>query len=118
MTNILKPKSKAGGARPGSGRKPGKSPKKLRESFFDALNTTNEVTQLNDMWQHYKKIATDKATNGDTEDYQWIFSRIMPVPKEQEVDIKQDITSNGETMAAIQFQFGAMELPDYKKSEE
>jgi len=112
MTDITKTKSKAGGARAGAGRKPGKSPKKLRDAFFDTLTTTNEAQQLNDMWQHYKQIATDKASNGDTEDYQWIFSRIMPVPKEQEIDIKQDVTSNGETLKAA-FNFVATELPDW-----
>ena len=113
MTDTTKPKSKAGGARPGAGRKPGKSPKKLRDAFFDTLATTNEAKQLNDMWQHYKQIATDKAANGDTEDYQWIFSRIMPVPKEQEIDIKQDVTSNGETLKTV-FNFGQGTLDDWK----
>ena len=108
------PKSKAGGARPGAGRPPGKSAKKLREKFFDGLAITNEVNELKDMWQHYKQVARDKAANGDTEDYQWIFSRIMPVPKEQDVEIKQDVTSNGETLKA-NFTFSQTEIPDWSK---
>jgi hypothetical protein len=116
MTDTEKPKSRAGGARAGAGRKPGKSPKKLRDSFFDALNTTSEVAQLNQMWQHYKQVATDKATNGDTEDYQWIFSRIMPVPKEQEIDIKQDVTTAGEAIQSA-FCFVATETGEWDKND-
>jgi hypothetical protein len=111
--NESKPKSKAGGARPGAGRKPGNSAKKLREKFFDNLTVTSEVKELNDMWQHYKAIARDKASNGDTEDYQWIFSRIMPVPKEQDIEVKQDITSNGETLKTT-FSFNQSDLDDWK----
>jgi hypothetical protein len=96
-----KKKSKAGGARPGAGRKPGASAKSLRESFYAGLTLANEVQELANMWQHYKAVARDKASQGDTSDYQWIFSRIMPVPKEQELDIRQDVTSNGNTMSII-----------------
>lgn len=107
------PKSKAGGARVGAGRPAGKSAKKLREKFFDGLTMTSEVSELNAMWQHYKQVAKDKASNGDTEDYQWIFSRIMPVPKEQEIDVKQDITSNGETIQTS-FTFSAEQLTEWR----
>jgi hypothetical protein len=109
-----KKKENRGGARPGAGRKPQASPRKLRDSFFENLNNKDEVTELNKMWQLFKQVATTKAKNGDTEDLQWIFSRIIPVPKEQDIKVEQDITSNGQTLG-VKFDFGTQELPDWNE---
>jgi len=81
-----------GGARPGAGRPKGKSPRRLRESFFEALNHDSEVNDLREMWLLFKEVAIQKAQNGDTDDMQWIFGRMMPVPKEH--DITQDLNVN------------------------
>jgi len=107
---MTKKKDNRGGARPGAGRKPKQTPRRLRESFFENLNNTKEVKELDKMWQLFKQIATDKAMSGDTEDLQWIFSRIMPVPKEQ--DITQDITSDGKPLQ-LAFQFEQQEQADW-----
>ena len=109
-----KKKSNRGGARPGAGRKPLASPRKLRDSFFENLNNTEEVKELNTMWQLFKRIAQEKAHGGDTEDLQWIFSRIIPVPKEQDIKIDQDITSGGKALG-VKFDFGSQELSDWNE---
>lgn len=110
---MKKKTSNRGGARPGAGRKPQASPRKLRDSFFENLNTTNEVKELDKMWQLFKQVAKDKALNGDTEDLQWIFSRIIPVPKEQDIKLDQDITSAGKPLG-VAFNFENAELSDWQ----
>ena len=102
---------KRGGARVGAGRLPGKSPKRLREAFFDTISTETEVAELKKMWKLFKDVATDKARNGETEDMQWIFSRILPIPKEQE---QLDITSNGESITQTIYGFTHKETDDFK----
>lgn len=116
MTEETKLKSKRGGARPGAGRKPQANSKKLRDEFFDNLNNKQEVIDLAKMWQEYKTIALDKARRGETEDVQWIFSRIMPVPKEQELTVNQDITSNGNSLG-VMFNITAAELLQHSKEQ-
>lgn len=103
-------KSKRGGARPGSGRKPGNSPRKLRDAFYNNINTHHEARELLDLWKQFKAIAVQKAHQGNTEDLQWIFSRIMPVPKEQEIAI--DHTTQGQALTTM-FNFPARELTDW-----
>lgn len=106
-------KDKRGGARPGAGRPSKPTPRLLRDNFYSTLNQAQEVKDLTDMWQLFKTVAIDKAKQGDTEDMQWIFSRIMPVPKEQDIKVEQDITSNGSTLQNAQIVFGTLPNPGF-----
>lgn len=92
---VIEPKSGRGGARLGAGRPRDPSAKNLRKEFFEAINVQQEVVDLQRLWNIFKQQAEAKAYDGNTEDLQWIFSRIIPVPKEQDIDI----TSNGQSIA-------------------
>ena len=108
-TEVIEPKSGRGGARLGAGRPRDPSAKNLRKEFFEAINVQQEVVDLQRLWNIFKQQAEAKAYDGNTEDLQWIFSRIIPVPKEQDIDV----TSNGQPLS-VQVSFTRKELPEYR----
>ena len=71
-----------GGKRPGAGRPPSGRSQNIKYHFYQLLDNEAEAKDIFDAWALLKRMAMDKALNGDTEDLKWYLNRFIPQSRE------------------------------------
>lgn len=94
-----------------------KSMKNLRDDFFESLVNEEEAQDIKELWTLYKRVAKLEAENGNLDAIQWLFARIMSVPKESEIKFEGDLKSGGEPLAGATIVFTTAPNPGFTSNE-